>query len=154
MNEIIKTKEQIQNKWDTMLCRFYQHKLRFKESYYEIARFAIGKPFVGDRQELQVFVISLELKRFVEYVGYRPNLGSKAMNDFRYAINRHNKKFIDDCFRLGPLFVKLDIDSYKWKDLTHKRKALPDAGWSINAFNDQAAYLNKSAKSTNWTTVK
>ena len=118
---IIKTPAQIQRRWDMILCRLISTKIRHKEAYYDIARFAIGCRFEGSRRELHIFVIGLNLERMVEFTKWKNVIGHYSKDDFKQAIGKHNSKFVSDCYKIGPPMVLLQIEDYKWKDLSSER---------------------------------
>ena len=126
MQKITKTKKEIQRKWDSILCRCLKTKIRHREAYYDIARYAIGERFTGNRRDLHMFVVSLELDRMVEFTKWKNKIGQYAKDDFRLAIAAHCKEFIDDLFAVGPPFVLIDIVKYKWRDLSSKREMLQE----------------------------
>ena len=126
MKKLVKTKQEIQRKWDSILCRFLKTKIRHKEAYYDIARYAIGERFDGSRRDLHIFVISLGLDRMVEFTKWENKIGRYARDDFKHAISAHCKAFVDDVYRIGAPFVLIDINKYRWKDLSSKREMLKE----------------------------
>jgi len=151
--EIVKTEKQIQNKWDSMLCRWVTTKMRLKESYYEIARFATGTAFRGSRKELQLFVIGLDLKRFIEIMPRKAM--QLARHDMKNAMSAHCKRFVADLYRIGAIDVLLNIESYNWEDLTHKRVMIKEAPVFIARCSSQFDRKGGIGKNcSDWGTVK
>jgi hypothetical protein len=152
--KIIKTTAEIQRKWDMILCRFIATKIRHKEAYYDIARFALGHGFNGSRSELHVFVVSLGLERLVEFTKWKNVIGHYAKDDFMHAIGKHSQKFLNDCFKLDPPIVMMQIEEYKWKDLASERVMLSERRTCDNSHT----YASKSGigagKCSDWLTVK
>lgn len=149
---IVKTPKEIQRKWDNILCRSVKTSIRHRESYYDIARFAIGEAFRGTREELQNFVISLKLNRMVEFTKYKNTIGHLTKNDFRYAIKRHNKRFINDLYLLGAPIVLITINNYGWKDLSEERIQLSERLTNESDYT----YISKSSEKhcSDWKTIK
>ena len=152
--KIIKTKAQIQRRWDMILCRFLSTKIRHKEAYYDIARFALGHGFDGSRKELHIFVIGLELDRMVEFTKWKSVIGKLAKDDFKNAIAKHSQRFISDIYKLGPPIVMMQINEYKWKDLTLEMVMLQER----RTQDTSHTYASKSGigagKCSDWQTVK
>ena len=152
--KIVKTKAEIQRKWDMILCRYITTKIRHREAYYDIARFAIGHRFEGRRAELHRLVIELELDRMVEFTKYKGRIGKSAKNDFRDAILRHNADFIADCYAHSSPVVMMQINDYKWKDLSNEREMLKER-WIEESDH---TYSSKSGcgvgRCSDWLTVK
>lgn len=152
--KIVKSKAQIQNKWDSMICRSFKTGMRLKEAYYEIARFSTGKRFDGSREQLQRFVIDLEIKRLTEITKYKGCMGGRARSDFKLAIKAHCPELYEDLFSIGPILVLLDIEKYKWRSLAHKRVMMQER----RTQDAQHTYSSKSGcgvgQCSDWKTVK
>lgn len=152
--KLVKSAAEIQRKWDMILCRFITTKIRHKEAYYDIARFALGCRFEGSRRELHIFVVGLELERLVEFTKWKNVIGRYAKDDFKHAIGKHSNQFVTDCFTLGPPVVMMQIQKYKWKDLSAERVML------LERFtrDDSHTYKSKSGigvgSCSDWLTVK